>query len=401
MGEIFPLFLLLLLLSVLLRLDVVFYLLYVLFGVYALSRWWTNRGLRTIEVQRLFTDHAFHGERVVVNVGLQNTALLPVPWVRVHERLPLELHSPSFERRVTSLAPRERVEFSYELDCRRRGYYRIGPLDLSGGDLFGFAEATHLEDTSDHLTVYPQIIPLTDLGLPSTSPFGTIRSNQRIFEDPARATGVRDYRAGDPLHRIHWKASARQDGLLVKQYQPAISLHTAIFLNLNEREYDAKRRFDAPEWAIVVAASIANHLVDRRQAVGLTTNGRTHLSQDGEPSNCSAVALSLPPRPGRLHLMKVLELLAVVEPQRTEPFSQWIQSASQPLSWGDTIVAITPAGDEATCSALHQLCRRGFNLHLIVIQPQAHFSQVRERSRRLGFMAQQITDLHDMEVWRR
>jgi uncharacterized protein (DUF58 family) len=293
------------------------------------------------------------------------------------------------------------MHITYELDCRRRGYYPIGPLDLTGGDLFGFAEASSQKPTIDYLTVYPEIIPLTQLGLPSKSPFGTIRSQHRIFEDPARVTGVRSYRAGDSLRRIHWKASAREDGLLVKKYEPAISLHTAIFLNLNRLEYDGKQQFDAPEWAIVVAASIASHLVERRQAVGLTTNGREPAAGECDGNGHGVAPLSLPPRPGRLHLMKVLELLARVEPQDAEPYCDWILQASLPLSWGDTVIALTPVGDEATCSALHQLCRRGFNVVLVVVQAQSRFGIVRERSRRLGFTAHQVARTQDLGMWRR
>ena len=418
-NEIPFLVLFLFLIAVLLRLDFIFYLVYVLFGVYVVSRWWTARGLRAIEVQRRFTDHAFLGERVTVELELRNGALLPIPWLRIHETVPLALHAPSYVRRVTGFRPREHTSISYDLDCRRRGYYPIGPLHLTSGDVFGFAKAERREAAIDHLTVYAEIIPLTRLGFPSQSPFGTIKSQQHIFEDPARATGVRDYRAGDSLRRIHWKASARQETLLVKKYEPAISLQTAIFLNLNRQEYGRRWRIDAPEWAIVVAASIASHLVEQRQAVGLMTNGRDLVAEDGNKSedgrgdegdgsgegdedggNGNGAPLPLPPRPGRLHLMRVLEVLARVEAQDTQPFSVWAQRASLPLSWGDTIVAITSTGDEETCRALHQLRRKGFNVVLVVVEPHGQFGLIRQRARQLGFPAFQVAHRRDVDGWR-
>ena len=418
-NEIPFLVLFLFLIAVLLRLDFIFYLVYVLFGVYVVSRWWTARGLSAVEVQRRFTDHAFLGERVTVELELRNGALLPIPWLRIHETVPLALHAPSYVRRVTSFRPREHTSIIYDLDCRRRGYYPIGPLHLTSGDVFGFAKAERREVAIDHLTVYPEIIPLTRLGFPSQSPFGTIKSQQHIFEDPARATGVRDYRAGDSLRRIHWKASARQETLLVKKYEPAISLQTAIFLNLNRQEYGRRWRIDAPEWAIVVAASIASHLVEQRQAVGLMTNGRDLVAEDGNKSedgrgdegdgsgegdedggNGNGAPLPLPPRPGRLHLMRVLEVLARVEAQDTQPFSVWAQRASLPLSWGDTIVAITSTGDEETCRALHQLRRKGFNVVLVVVEPHGQFGLIRQRARQLGFPAFQVAHRRDVDGWR-
>ena len=401
MNEIPILILVLLVVAVFLRLDIIFYLVYVVVGIYAFSRWWTGRGLRSVHVKRIFAEHAFLGERITVQLTLCNTALLPIPWLRLNEALPLGLHTPGFVRRVTSLGPRDRKHFTYDLDCRRRGYYPIGPLEAGSGDLFGFAEAQRCPAGVDYLTVYPEIIPLSHLGFPSRAPFGTIKSQQRIFEDPARVAGVREYRTGDSLRQVHWKASARQGGLLVKKYQPAISLQTVILLNLNRSEYSPRRSFDAPERAIVVAASIANHLVGQRQAVGLVTNGSEMIPLDAADDHVESTPMPLPPKPGRIHLMRILEVLARVQPQETGPSLAWIQQASLPLSWGDTLVAVTPMGDEPTCQALHRLCRRGLNVVLVVVEPHGPFGPVRERARRLGFGAFEVSRREDMDLWRR
>jgi len=398
--EIPILILVLLLVAILLRLDIIFYLVYVVVGIYAFSRWWTGRGLRSVHVQRSFAEHAFLGERIAVQLTLGNRAVLPIPWLRINEAVPLALHTPGFVRRVTSLGPRERTHITYDLNCRRRGYYPIGPLEASSGDLFGFAESQGYPAGVDYLTVYPEIIPLSHLGFPSRSPFGTIKSQQRIFEDPARVTGVRDYRAGDSLRRVHWKASAREGSLQVKKYQPAISLQTVILLNLNRSEYSPKRSFDAPERAIVVAASIANHMVNQRQAVGLVTNGSEITPLNAANDDARAAPTPLPAKPGRLHLMKVLEVLARVQPQDTEPSNAWFQQASLPLSWGDTVVAVTPIGDEPACQALHQLCRRGLNVVLVVVERHGPFGPIRERARRLGFRAFEVSRREDMNLWR-
>ena len=43
----------------------------------------------------------------------------------------------------------------------------------------------------------------------SRRPIGEIRISHRLFEDPTRIAGVRAYQSGDPLNRIHWRATAR------------------------------------------------------------------------------------------------------------------------------------------------------------------------------------------------
>ncbi len=165
----------------------------------------------------------------------------------------------------------------------------IGPLSLYSGDLLGVSGDLQRSQPPDHLTVYPKIVPLTSVKLPSRSPMGTLRHTQPVFEDPSRVRGKRDYVSGDSLRRVDWKATAAAGRLQVRLFEPSIALETAIFLNLNNAEYDSRAPFMATELAIVVAASLANWVVAQRQAVGLFSNGIDPLQDDQLPQ-------SIPPR---------------------------------------------------------------------------------------------------------
>ena len=79
---------------------------------------------------------------------------------------------------------------------------------------------------------------------------------------------------------MDWKTSARIGPLQVRRYEPAIALETAIFLNLDAGDYHQPERHHATELGIIIAASIAVHLVEKRQAVGLLTNGYDPLAED-------------------------------------------------------------------------------------------------------------------------
>jgi uncharacterized protein (DUF58 family) len=421
MSELPYLILFLLVVAFILRIDFIFYIVYVCVGVYVWSLWQTPRALTQLRISRHSDSHAFVGERVSVRLRLHNEQWLPLPWLQFSESIPPELRAGDKADHALSLGPRRTAEFTYFVQAGRRGFYRLGPLQLTAGDLFGFAER-HARLAAAYLTVYPPITQLTQLGLPSRLPFGTLASRQRLFEDPARPQGVRDYRSGDSLRQIHWKASGHVDRLVVKTFEPAISLETAVLLNLDLGDYGERGRYDLGEWAIEVAASLAAHLTDRRQAVGLITNGADPLRQsdgDGAQFEESSGRLTLaagraaaaggptgaqipsavPPRAGRAHLMKVLELLARVEPAPTLPFVAWAPTACLHLSWGVTILAVTPLGDLPTCQMLHRLVRAGFNPVLVVVAPTANFGQVRDRARRLGFHAYQAANRKALKVW--
>lgn len=395
---------LLFLLALFLRLDFVFYIIYVVGAIWALARWGTPRSLAAVRIRRHFTDHAFLGETIPVAIEIENSSRLPLPWLRVTEALPVELATAAQIKRVHSLRPRNTLQIRYDLHCTRRGYYPVGPLQLTTGDLFGFAPVQHRQATGQAITVYPRIVPLAALGLPARLPFGTLASRERIFEDPARPRGVRAYTPGDSQRRIHWKASAHSNELLVRQYSPAISLESTILLNLSVHEYERQWRYSASEWAITVAASLAVWLESARQAVGLDVlAASSSLNSSTETLNpTKQTVFKVPARPGRLHLMKVLETLARCELLDTpEPFAVWARRAAAPLAWGSTALVVTPSGDEATVQGLHQLVRQGLNVVLLVVEPYHRFEIVQQRARLLGITAYPVAnedELHRLQA---
>jgi uncharacterized protein (DUF58 family) len=411
----------LLVVAFLLHLDFIYYIVYVCIGIYALSRWAIPRAMQQLQLSREFTDHAFLGETVTIRLRWHNFGRLPLPWVEFSESIPPALRIGETLQQAFTLGGRQEREFTYQVQAGRRGYYRLGPLRLTAGDLFGLVTGRSGFLEADYLTIYPQIIALTSLGLPSRLPFGTVASRQRLFEDPARPMGVRDYQSGDSQRHINWKVSAHTNHLLVKRFQPAISLETALLLNLHKPDYEQKDWDYHTEWAIVIAASLAVHLIDQRQPVGLISNGIDPLqssSTDDEPSfhedsgrllqqqstaDSSATLMppSIAPRNGRPHLMKILEHLARIESDRTLSFDEWAAPACLNLSWGVTIVAITARGDEVTCQTLHRLVRTGYNPILITVEPDRNFGLVRERARRLGFRAFNVTRSSGLDLWRR
>ena len=425
MGQFTGLIIVLLFFAFLLRVDFIFYIAYVCIGLYIWIRWRTPHKLKSVIINRSYAQNAFWGERVPVTVEVKNQSWLPLPWLRLSESLAIELRDGHGElNQITSLRGHETAEYQYTVRGWRRGYYRIGPMRIGTSDLFGFLPELQGVIPAQYITVYPRITPLTRLGLPSRLPFGTIASKQRLFEDPARPMGIRNFRSGDSLRQINWKTSAHMRQLVVKTFEPAISLETAVLLDLHSPTYYSKRRLTSVEWAIEVAASFSAHLIDQRQAVGLISNGIDPLQLSGGDGNAqfdgesgrlltknisdsqkenlhTLLPPAIPPGNGRPHLMKLLERLARIESAETISLNQWGISACSHLSWGVTILVITARGDVETCQTLHRLVRTGFNPVLIAIEPENNFGEIKERARRLGFRAFNITAAHDLDAWRK
>jgi len=242
--------------------------------------------------------------------------------------------------------------------------------------------------------VYPKIIPFTSIEIPSHSPQGTLRHTLPLFEDPTRVFGKRGSISGDSLRRMDWKASASTGQLQVKLFEPSIALETFVILNLNAQDYYYRSRIDATELAIVIAASISNWIVSKKQIVGMMVNGRDPLAADGKPQ-------SIPPRKGKHHLMHLLETLARVEIIENSTLVPLIQGQRYQLAWGTTLIVITGSAGDELLDELYQARRTGQNAVLILAGRDASEESIRRRANIFGIPVFSIASERALNIWTR
>lgn len=256
---------------------------YVLLGVYVLSRWLTRRWVRDLKVVRECDARPREvGESAEVVVTLTNGGPLPVLWVLVEDLIPdfhLRQKPPRLtvtgkRIRVLTLRPRGRRQIRYTVTFRMRGYYSLGPTLLETGDVFGLHRRHRAAGKPVYVLVYPKVVPLPGYDFATTRPVGEVRPQDRLWEDPTRTAGVREYRVGDPLQRVHWKATARAGALQCRVYEPTTPTGATILLDFHTDGYPPRGEPYRSELAVTVAASLAYAVSVQRQPLGLVSNGR-------------------------------------------------------------------------------------------------------------------------------
>jgi uncharacterized protein (DUF58 family) len=389
------------LLASFLKVSFIYNVAYLLFGVQLLVTFWTRQSIRDLRIRRQFPERALLGDDVEVTIEVENQGWLPVPWLLILDRLPVALAVPPFFRELISLRSRERRRFTYRVHCRTRGWYEIGPLTASLGDVLGLTFRRDEYASARHLTVYPKILPLDELGFPSKSPFGNLRTRQPLYEDPSRVVGIRDYQIGDSLRLINWKASATAGGLQVRRLEPAMTLQTVIFLDVLLGDFDRSSAYSAAELGIVVAASLANHLVDLRQEVGLLTNGLDPAAfLQAEDSGRMTGYL---PGKGRGHLTGILELLGRLRLAHEVEFWPLVQAEVRRLPWGATLAFVAPSESSVLLDTVVMLKRSGFSIVLVYVDypDPVSFEVAERRASTMGVRAYRVWRETDVDVWRR
>ncbi|MBV9281470.1 MAG: DUF58 domain-containing protein [Chloroflexi bacterium] len=260
------------------------------------------------------------------------------------------------------MLPYEQIVRRYTVQCRHRGLFEFGPGRIESGDLFGYASRGMRYNAVDRLIVYPKLFEL-DLAPPDARRIvGSQAVDRVILTDPSRTVGVRRYQAGDPLHHLEWRASARCRDLMVRVFEPSTDLALAIFLNF--RVPGAGREVDGPpelEFAISLAASLARWALERKIAVGLFGDGARGPMR----------SIRLPIRRDPDHLRRVLETLAVATPFTRASIGQVLSSEAPHLPAEASAVLVTASLDESLLTILGGVRRRRPVTVLLVGPPGA------------------------------
>jgi uncharacterized protein (DUF58 family) len=337
---------------------------------------WNHFALYGVSYERTFSERrAFLGEQVQVTVRLINQKRLPVSWLLTFDLWPREIplvaggelfgtprETQSYLVNAFSVRGNQRINRQYTLHCNRRGVYVFGPVRVRTGDLFGLFRQQGGHNREDELIVYPRILPVEALGLPPRNLFGEIRARRRMFEDPSRVIGVRDHLAGDGFRNVHWKATARNQRLQSKVYEPTVSHNVVILLNVATGEEYWRGADEATlEWAVTVAASVAHYAAGQRFGVGLMANGSMYRSDQ---------AIKVPPGRSLQQLTHILEALATVTGYATSAIESLLMAESPRLPWGATLVIVTAAISEELLATLIRLREVGRRLVLLALTQQ-------------------------------
>jgi uncharacterized protein (DUF58 family) len=357
---------------------------------------WGRFALRGVAYRRQLGERrAFFGEEVPFLVEIDNRKLLPLPWLEADDSLPAGLDlverpvvpepgtGRALLRQVVSLRWYERVRLRYRLRCRVRGAFTLGPVRLSSGDPFGFAARETQLETLDRILVYPMVLPLEALGLPSRHPFGEAGDRRRLFPDPTRLAGVRPYVAGDSPRHVHWKASARLQALQTRVFEPTTSHTLMLYVNLASFEgfWWAALNRELLELAIVSAASVASWALEQDYHVGLATNGAAVGGRD---------EVGLVPAGGPQQRVRILEALARVSRFARTPLEGMLARDRTRLPWGTTVVVVTAVVPEGVQRALLALLGAG---HVpVVLRVGAPATAPREPDGGSGWLTYHVPD---------
>lgn len=162
-----------------------------------------------------------------------------------------------------ALLPNDKQQMETKLRCNYRGEYFIGVDSIEVTDFLYLFSITYPITSKLKVFVLPRVVPIEQLGIApaivdSKNP---IRLSSTVEEE--LDTEVRRYSPGDNIKRIHWKASAKANELLSRQYHQKPKSEVVLFMDLAKVMEDELRAVIAEDKIIESILAIANYYASR------------------------------------------------------------------------------------------------------------------------------------------
>ncbi|MBI2848272.1 MAG: DUF58 domain-containing protein [Chloroflexi bacterium] len=316
---------------------------------------WTLLAARGIRVQSgAVPERSQVGARFDQEFAVFNDSRLPKFLLNLEE----DTNIPGYRNlRVLNIPPRSSIHWQSNVNCQRRGRYRLGSTTIMSGDPFGFFRQDHSFGEAHDLIVYPDTLelPFFEASVPS-NPHGS--SIWLSGHTGINASSVRESTWGDSLSRIHWPSTARAGKLMVKVFEndrsAALAENILVLLDMDRTAHAGQDNESTEEYAITIAASLIKKYIDNGMSAGL-------------------IASSDPPcsfRPARDQgdYHRMMEALALVHANGKLSIEHIIANEMGRIGSGSAVVIISPASTPGLVDSIRQLKARSNTVAVVWLE---------------------------------
>ncbi|MCQ2427172.1 MAG: DUF58 domain-containing protein [Clostridia bacterium] len=331
--------------------------------------------LGALTVERTFSESGVYaGSELILTETVTNHGFFPLFKVDVEAYLYNDLRLSGFDPPKKdgmqffsgrfNLLPYMRVRRHYRLTALSRGYYRIESATVPRWD-----GTEQLMACPAELYVYPHPIPLASVMAASGRMQGDGRAARQLFSDPFSFSGVRDYRYGDPMSAVNFKASAKTwmassvdaSPLKVNSRDFCSDRRLAVFMDFSlERDcgIDGKQYSARIEAGLSYAAELIREAVYGGFTASFTCNCR---QQDG------GMQLKFPSAGGEEHMLSIFRAMALLYPSDGASFQMLLDEAIESGLSDSEIFVIEMCPSERTDERLALLSARGNSIRVILL----------------------------------
>ncbi len=319
---------------------------------------------REIDKRKIFQDDFLHVKLIVKNSGSHR-----IDSIDIFDVYPEIFRLVLGQNRIrTRIDPNQEIKFSYILQAPLRGKFTFGPTKFQIYDRLEFRFEEMSGENFEELLIYPNVEEVRIMESLAKKRrvghmFGIHKTRQMSLGTDF--TGIRKYEVGDEYRRIDWKASARTQKLMMRQYETERNIRMFIILDIGATMAAGRPENSKLEAAIRAALMLAKMAMERKDHVGLLSWSTKQHS-------------FLKPGLGDAHYYRMLDLLAEISPGGEFDLTTAIEYLAPRVTQQSFFVIITDL--ESNRKRLEKGVKliRGYKHNAIIVRPFGPWFEIEE-----------------------
>lgn len=237
------------------------------FAFYALAL--SFYSLKDMKAERVFVKTEYNaGETVKIQVHFTRAKGFPLFYMVIEDGLENPLsYARQKKKAKTFIFPgfRKKIFIEYLIEEIPRGEHFFRTIRIKTGDPLGLIEKERMLPLENKILVYPAYEELIYRPLENHYDQGMTASKERVQRDTSMAIGIREYQPGDRFSWINWKATAKRNEIMTKEFEQRQSHDVYIIMDCSPD----------PRFEVIVSftASITRAILKKGAQAGLLTSG--------------------------------------------------------------------------------------------------------------------------------
>ncbi|MFD2697750.1 DUF58 domain-containing protein [Mesonia sediminis] len=229
------------------------------------------QGHNSIEAKRLLSDKLSNGDINKVQIKIKSLYSFKIN-ISVIDEIPFQFQKRDFYEQV-EIGPKEHIFLNYSLLPTQRGVYKFGAINIFVVSPIGLIKKRFRFAQNQTVKVYPSIQQMKKydfIALQSKYAHLGLKKIRRIghtleFEQ------IKEYVIGDDIRSINWKATAKQDQIMVNQYQDEKSQPVYCVIDTSRVMKMPFSGLQLLDYAINSSLALSNIALKKKDKVGLIT----------------------------------------------------------------------------------------------------------------------------------
>ena len=292
------------------------------------------------------------GDTLKWYVYVYNNSPLPTGWIEIVAMSNMPAAVPGI---AAAIGARKQEHLEMQVFCHTRGLYSIGPLLARAHDPLGLFRAQTIGGSPVKVVVQPRIVPLPYFRLAVAGRSGEESMRYRSQTRTPNVATIREYIYGDVLNQIHWLSTAKSGQLMSKEFDSGGGGDVWVILDLERGVHRNQGTDRTDEYAVSIAASLAQLAVGEENSVGLIAYG------DHE--------YLLPLSGGSQQMSRVLETLILSKTEGADSLGEVLVNNAGQFSRSASLLVVTSSTRTEWISILGKLRSRSLNIVVVLIDP--------------------------------